>query len=312
MPGHGRRSRKRQRRDVGDNGTISRRTLLTTGAAAAVGFAAPIVAQPDRLVTLGQVSLSFYAVAGGVVHDILERLGHRVEVREGPHEQMFPLLGAGAIDVMAAAWLPAGHAAYWSRYGVDAMEVSTLYDGARFFWAVPSYVPADDVASIADLAKPVVARRMTTVIQTIGPGAAITQVSQAAISEYGLAAAGYQVRPGASAEWTAAFATAIAERRWMVFPTWAPQYLNRDGGLRPLEDPRGVLGGVNRGVLVAPTHRFQALPERTRRVLARISLGIDGVTEMDYAVNVGGHTPRDAARAWLQANQARLDAWLAA
>jgi ABC-type proline/glycine betaine transport system substrate-binding protein len=33
---------------------------------------------------------------------------------------------------------------------------------------------------------------------------------------------------------------------------------------------------------------------------------------MDWAVNLGGHTPRDAARAWLRANQTRVDAWLAA
>ena len=283
-----------------------------TGAAAAVGLAGPAAAQPDRPVRLGQVSLSFYAVAGAVVHDILARLGHRVEVREGAHEQIFPLLGAGDIDVMAAAWLPAGHAAYWSRYGAEAMEVSTLYTGARFFWAVPAYVPASDVASIADLAKPVVARRMTPVIQSIGAGAAITQLSQAAIREYGLAAAGYESRPGTPAEWTAAYATAVAERRWMVFPTWAPQYLNRDGVLRPLSDPRGVLGGENRGVLVAPNHRLRALPERTRQVLARIELGVDAVTGMDWAVNLGGHTPRDAAREWLRANRARVDAWLAA
>ena len=96
-------------------------------------------------------------MTGAVVHDILERLGHRVEVRQGPHEEIFPMLGAGAVDVMAAAWLPEGHAAYWSRYGADAMEVATLYDGARFLWAVPPYVPANEVASIADLARPSVA-----------------------------------------------------------------------------------------------------------------------------------------------------------
>jgi glycine betaine/proline transport system substrate-binding protein len=301
--------------------TISRRALLTTGAAAAIGLATPALARttgstsrslredPDGgLVTLGQVSLSFYAVTGAVVHEILERLGHRVHVTEGSHEQIFPLLGTGGVDLMAAAWLPGGHAGYWSRYGAHAVEVATLYDGARFFWAVPHYVPVDHVGSIADLAKPVVAGRMSPLIQSIGPGAAITQVSQAALREYGLA--GYQVRPGTPAEWTAAYAAAVAERRWIVFPTWAPQYLNRDGGLRPLADPRRVLGGVNRGVLVAPQHRFQALPDRTRGVLARISLGLDGVTGMDAAVNIDRRTPRDAARAWLEAQDARVSAWL--
>lgn len=288
---------------------ISRRSLLMMGAAA-LSIERPRAWQINQPVTLGQVSLSFYAVTGAVVQAILERLGHRVEVRQGVHEEMFPLLGSGAIDVMAAAWLPEGHAAYWAKYGERAVEVATLYEGARFFWAVPRYVPVKDVASIADLATPSVAQRMTTLIQSIGAGAAITAVSQRAVNDYGLASSGYAVRPGTAAEWTAAYHAAIAKRQWMVFPTWAPQFLNRNGDLRPLDDPRGVMGGVNRGVLVAPRARFQALPERTRRVLSRIALGLDGVTEMDWAVNVDKQTPHDAARAWLRANDARVAAWM--
>jgi glycine betaine/proline transport system substrate-binding protein len=90
-----------------------------------------------RPIVLGQVSLSFYAVTGAVIHELLERLGHSVEVREGPHEQIFPLLGDGQIHLMAAVWLPEGHAAYWARYGAQALEIAKLYEGARFFWAVP-------------------------------------------------------------------------------------------------------------------------------------------------------------------------------
>lgn len=70
-----------------------------------------------------------------------------------------------------------------------------------------------------------------------------------------------------------------------------------------------MLGGANRGALVAPRTAFAALPEGTRRVLSRLSLGLDGVTEMDWAVNVDRQTPRDAARAWLGAHAARVAAW---
>jgi glycine betaine/proline transport system substrate-binding protein len=175
---------------------------------------------------------------------------------------------------------------------------------------VPSYVPASGVASIADLAKPSVAARMTRLIQGIGPGATITTVSQRAVAEYGLAPLGYQLRPGTPAEWTAAYRAAAAERRWMVFPTWAPQYLNRGGDLRPLHDPRGVLGGVNRCALVAPRDRFLALPERTRHVLQRIALDVDSVTDMDWTVNVDKQTPREAARAWMRVNSTRVAAWM--
>ena len=102
---------------------------------------------------------------------------------------------------------------------------------------------------------------------------------------------------------------AIAERRRIVFPTWAPQCVNRPGDLRPPGDPRGVLGGRNRAALVAPRAALQAHPDRTRQVLSRIAIGLDGVTEMDWAVNVDKQTPRGAARARLSANAERVAAW---
>lgn len=288
---------------------LSKRSLLISGASAMVSAAAWGQPAKQRPIVLGQVSLSFYAVTGAVIHEVLERLGHQVELRQGPHEEMFPLLGGGQIDLMAAAWLPEGHRAYWMRYGGQAVEVAKLYDGARFFWAVPGYVPANEVTSIEDLAKPTVAQRMTKSIQGIGMGAAITTRSQQALDVYGLGTLGYSLRPGTPAEWTGAFNAAAPERRWIVFPTWAPQYLNRDGQLRALADPRGILGATNHASLVAPSDRFQALPAKTRATLARIELGIDGVTEMDWLVNAGKLTPREAARTWMRANEGRVSGW---
>lgn len=287
-----------------------RRSMLAISAALLPAGGGLAHAAGPGPVVLGQVSLSFYAVTGAVVQEVLERLGHTVELRSGLHEDMFPLLGEGKIDLMAAVWLPEGHAAYWKRYGGDAVVVATLYEGARFFWAVPSYVPAGEVAALPDLARPGVAGRMAKTIQGIGAGAGITTLSQKAVAAYGLDAAGYGLRPGTSAEWLGACRDGLERRQWFVFPTWTPQYLNKDGRLRPLRDPQGILGGVNHGVLVAPRARLQALPERTRSVLARIDLGLDAVTEMDAAVNVGGATAREAARAWMARKPAAVAAWM--
>jgi glycine betaine/proline transport system substrate-binding protein len=289
---------------------LTKRSVLIAGVGAMVGRAARAQSPAGRPIVLGVVSLSFYAVVGAVVQAVLERLGHRVTVLRGPHEEMFPMLAEGRIDLLAAAWLPGGHAAYWARYGERAQEIAKLYEGARFFWAVPRYVPPEEVASVQDLAKSSVAERMTKLIQGIGPGATITTVSRKAIEEYGLGRLGYTLQPGTQSEWTGAFDAAASERRWIVFPTWAPQYLNRDGQLRALVDPRGVLGGVNRAALVGRSDRVQALPETTRKALARIEPGLDGVTEMDWLVNVEGLTPQEAAQRWMHANEGRVSGWL--
>lgn len=100
---------------------MNRRSFLTASLASMTGAA---YAQTNATVVLGNVSLSFYSVTGAVVKAMLQLLGHRVEVREGLHEEIFPLLNDSAIDLMAAAWLPEGHAAYWARYGEKAVEVT--------------------------------------------------------------------------------------------------------------------------------------------------------------------------------------------
>jgi len=41
-----------------------------------------------------------------------------------------------------------------------------------------------------------------------------------------------------------------------------------------------------------------------------MDLGIDGVTEMDWFVNVEKKMPREAARTWMNANKSRVAGWL--
>lgn len=283
-----------------------RRTLIACGATLLsnrIGAASPSTAP----LVLGQVSLSFYSVTGEVVAAVLSRLGHRVEHVEGTHEHIFPRLDSGTIDLMAAVWLPDGHAAYWKRFGTGAMEVTTLYEGARFFWGVPDYVPAE-VASISDLATPQIARQMTRQIQGIGPGAAISVLSQRAITDYGLRARGYSFQPGTQAQWLAALRAARVQRRWILVPMWTPSFLIREG-LRPLQDPLGVLGLENRAVLVGPRGRVEALPMLTRQTLSRMKLDLAAVIQMDWDVNVTGMTAKAAALAWIDEHEAHVDTW---
>lgn len=289
---------------------MNRRNFLVAGGAVLASYQSQVAGSSASSVTLGVVSLSFYRVTGEVVREILERLGHRVEIREGTHEELFALLGGARIDLLAAVWLPEGHASYWARYGADAMEIATFYEGARFFWGVPDYVPETDVASIADLERPHIAQRMTREIQGIGAGASISVLSRQAIGTYGLDTRGYTFQSGSQAQWLAALRAAIAEKRWIVCPMWTPLFLNHGGGLRPLRDPQGILGGDNRASLVGPRELFETFPERTRQALARITLDIGAVTEMDWEVNVRNQTPRDAALGWMAAHEDRVSSWI--
>jgi glycine betaine/proline transport system substrate-binding protein len=80
-------------------------------------------------IVLGRIDESFHQVAAAVVEEVLVRLGHEVEVREGPHPQMYPLLACGELQLFADSWLPGGHGTYWEQIRDRVVEVAPLFDG---------------------------------------------------------------------------------------------------------------------------------------------------------------------------------------
>lgn len=263
-----------------------------------------------KTIVLGQVGLSFYQVKAALIQILLESLGYTVIVREGAHEQIFPLLGKGEVDLLVAAWLPEAHANYWNTVKDRSVQLTTLYDAAYFFWGVPDYVPEAAVRSIADLARPDVAAKMTKTIQGIGAGATISVFSQQAVSAYELEQGGYQFLTGTVKEWIAAFEQAVAQQRWAILPTWQPQFLNQAYSLRQLADPQGILGGNNRGTLLTTKDFVKTTPIQTVDVLRRIRLDVAAVTEMDYQMNVNGKSAIAAASEWMEANSTRVESWM--
>jgi glycine betaine/proline transport system substrate-binding protein len=271
----------------------------------------PAHAQDTSTVRLGQIGLSFYAVTAGVVQEVLERLGHRVEVTQGSHAQIFPRLGAGEVDLLVAAWLPHGHAVYWEQYGPKAEPLAILYRGARFEWMVPAYVPESAVASVLDLGKPDVLARMERVIQGTGRDSGNMMLSAEVMQRYGLEAAGYRLQPGSIAEFHGAYDRNLAAQRWFVMPLWRPHYINQVGSMRPLAEPEGLLGPPSDGTLVASRAWVERAPPRTVQVLRRLHLGLDAVARMDYLVNVDNQPPRAAAQAWMREHADIVEAWFA-
>jgi glycine betaine/proline transport system substrate-binding protein len=263
-----------------------------------------------RFVALGHVDLSFYEVTANLVQLILERLGYNVSVQKGSHDQIYPLLGKGEVDLFVAAWLPNAHATYWEQYQDSTTRVTTLYDDARLFWSVPGYVTASEVKSVADLRKPEVAAKMQKEIRGPGADSGLMIGSKKIVEAYGLGELGYQLAPGKPADWIANFNDNIAAQRWFVMPLWQPQYLNKAHDMRILEEPKQLLGGADRAFLVAHKDFRGKVDKRTWHVLQRMSLSVKAVTEMDYMVNVRQVSPHDAARAWIGAHPDTVTYWL--
>lgn len=152
-------------------------------------------------------------------------------------------LGVGNDDrsLFLVAWLPRTHADYMARVGEDVDSLGELFDGARLGWAVPAYVPEDELADIADLREPSVRDRLGGTIQGISAGAGLMKVSEEVISGYDLE--DYRLITASSAAMTGELKRAIDNDEWVVVTAWSPHWMWERFDLRYLKDPDGVLGG---------------------------------------------------------------------
>ncbi|WP_232775027.1 MULTISPECIES: glycine betaine ABC transporter substrate-binding protein [unclassified Shewanella] len=270
-------------------------------------------AQGEQVIRMGVTDLSFHRVTAAVVAQVIRVMGKEVQRSYALHEANFDRLGEGKVDMVCSAWLPHSHGIY--RQHVEE-RVPTQQLGLHYepyaLWGVPDYVPAELVSSIEDLLKPEVQQRMRPTIQGIGEGAGITRFSKNIMVQYGLTAAGYQFKTGTQADCVAAFESAAAVNDWVIVPLWHPQFLHHQYRIRELQDPRGLLGGKDKAVLLARkvelTRNFS--PEQIK-VLDNIVMSNQIVAELDYAVNRQGMTEDEAAANWLMTNPQHLTTWLA-
>ena len=260
-------------------------------------------------ITLGQVGLSFYAVVGGVVQELLEREGYRVEVVQGPHAEIFPRLGAGEVDIFAAAWLPHGHAALYASVEDTTFRIAELYKDARFFWVVPGYVPESVLSSVTDLAQPEVQQRVSKRIVSLPAETGLTISARRVMDAYNLGEAGYELVAAPPTEWFGAFRDAIKGNKWVIFPLWQPHWVNAAYAVRRLDDPKGAYGEADTAYLLGHRSLRDKLPGAMIRRLSNIRLSIEAVTEMDRMVNVDGLSPRDSARRWMEQNADVVRTW---
>jgi glycine betaine/proline transport system substrate-binding protein len=262
----------------------------------------------SRPLVIGQIGLSFHVASTGVVRQVLVEAGVAHTVVEHPHERMFGMLAEGQVDMVVSAWLPGSHGAYLDACGDAVVKLGVLYEPYAI-WGVPDYVPAEEVASLKDLAQASVARRMDKLIQGIGPGAGISRFSREIVARYRLDEHGYEFRNGTLDECVDAFERAVAERRWVVVPLWRPQYLHQSHRIRALADPEGLLRGRDSATIVMRRDAATALSPAMRGRLAGMTLGNAAVTELDHMVGREHIDPLVAARRWMDTHPGAVSTW---
>ncbi|OAN11120.1 glycine/betaine ABC transporter [Photobacterium jeanii] len=253
-----------------------------------------------NLITIGVTDLSFHRVTASIVRHVLMDMGFEVNRIFSPHQDNFAKLKSGELDMLCSAWLPSSH----GIYKADVEEVQPLMElGLHYkpyaLWGVPDYVPEDAVYEVSDLLKPDVVEKMAKDIQGINPGAGITRFSIKMMDEYGLNDAGYRFHTGTEEDCFTAFEQAVENKQWMVVPLWKPQFLHHKYMIREIEEPKGLLGIVDKAVLLLREDRADKLTAEQISQLDALRFSNDIIAELDYLVCREGQDLDTVTRRWL-------------
>ncbi len=219
------------------------KTLATLGLAAALlsGTVTATLADDSKPVKIGWAAWSDAEFVTKLAAKLIEtKLNHKVELVQADVAPLYQGVARGDLDAMMMAWLPQTHADYYAKVKDKVETLGTVYDGAKLGWVVPDYIPADQVASIEDLKKEDVQKKLSGTIQGIDPGAGLTRLSEQAVKDYGLD--GYKLQISSEAGMLTTVDRAVRGEKWFVATAWSPHWMFGKHKLRYLDDPKKSLG----------------------------------------------------------------------
>lgn len=256
-------------------------------------------------VKVGSPPLSFYAVQGAVVCAVLERAGYATEHVMAFHDDIYPKLGSGEIDVFCATWLPSAHGTLWSPIKDRATKMGRLFRGGGFHIAASPRLAQDDVQCIRDLAQFDTVERA---VVSVGPGGAtLTNRARRALQVYGLDTEGFHVRAVPEKEWFEWIKTGLEKHRRFAAAVWRPSFVNAATDLAFLEDPERAMGPLDDGWITANRGFLQTAPNALKYILSELQLDIETIESLDTKVTTKGQNPSEVALDWLRDNAKLID-----
>ncbi|MCF4173814.1 glycine betaine ABC transporter substrate-binding protein [Vibrio mediterranei] len=258
----------------------------------------------NKKINLGVTDLSFHRITASLISHVLTDMGFEVNRIYSPHQENFAKLKSGEVDILTSAWLPSSHGIY--KQDVEqkrpVIELGLHYEPYAH-WGVPSYVPEEAVREVKDLLKQDVLGKMQKDIQGINPGAGITRFSIKMMEEYGLSEAGYEFHTGTEEDCFTTFEQRVANNEWFVVPLWKPQFLHFKYDIREIKDPKGLLGIVDRAVLLVPEDVADRFTAAQINQLDDLKFSNEIIAELDYKVSREGLDIDIVTKHWLEHNR---------
>lgn len=193
-------------------------------------------------VRIGWVNWSDTEVTVKLASTILEdQLKQPVKLVMADIGIQFQALANGSIDLIPMVWLPGTHKAFWDKHRDKLEDLGVLYEG-RIGMAVPTSIPASELASVEDLNKPEVREKLGGRILTSEVGNGQYKLTEKAIVDYRLD--GYKLVASSESGMLNELERNLKRDKWSLVNAWSPHWMFSRWPLRYLDDPKKVFGGA--------------------------------------------------------------------
>ncbi|GIP17924.1 hypothetical protein J40TS1_35660 [Paenibacillus montaniterrae] len=259
----------------------------------------------NKSIKLAYVAWDSEIASTNVVKEVLEtKLGYKVEMLQVDAGPMWTGIADGSADAMVAAWLPTTHESYVNELEGKFEDLGPNLSGTKLGLVVPAYM---DINSIEDLNAEVGSTVDNTIIG-IEPGAGLMMKTEEVFEQYGLQDNGWTLMESSSAAMAKALQDAYSKQEPIIVTGWTPHWKFASMDLKYLEDPKGIYGEDEQIHTVVRTGLKDDQPE-AYAFLDAFNWSPDDMAEVMMQI-VEGASPEDAAKAWVEANADKVDAWL--
>ncbi|MBM7062296.1 choline ABC transporter substrate-binding protein [Pseudomonas sp. UL073] len=274
----------------------------------AAGAAEPASCATVRFADVGWTDIS---VTTAVASEVLEALGYQTKTRMLSVPVTYRSLANKDIDVFLGNWMPTMENDI-KRYR-DQGSVETLranLEGAKYTLAVPAYVYDGGLHDFADIAR--FKDKLDGKLYGIEPGNDGNRLIQSMIDKNAFQLGKFKLVESSEAAMLAQVRRAQRKQEWLVFLGWEPHPMNTQLQLKYLTGGDEFFGADYGRATVYTNVRKGYVAEcpNVGRLLSNLVFSLDMENQLMGAVLDGKQKPRDAARAWLQANPQALEAWL--
>ncbi len=293
---------------------VTRRMTLGLGAAAAALGAAPLLAQEAEscgTVRFAEVGWTDITATTALTTEVLEALGYDTRIDTVSVPIAYSGMKNGDFDVFLGNWMPSMASIsdpYIEDGDVDRLDANL--EGAKYTLAVPQYVHDAGVTSVEDLAEH--AEEFDGSIHGIEAGNDGNELIQQMIDDDAFGLGDWQLIDSSEAGMLAELRARVPDERWMVFLGWEPHPMNTNFEMAYLEGADDYFGPDLGGATVYTNTRGGFVEEcgNVGTLLENLEFTLEMENQLMGEIMDAGEDPRDAARAYLQANPEVLAAWL--